>query len=77
MIYIASNKKPEYFVGVEDYNGRFCGVWFFESLAKAEEFCDKVDNYSEKLFFIGGGPESVGKVASVDKALEELKDYVE
>ena len=78
---MASNKKSEYFVGVEDSDGNIYGIWFFENFEKAKDFCDKVNEYSDKtqkeLFFIGDGPESVGEIASVDEALNELKETVD
>ena len=78
---MANNKKPEYFVGVEDSDGNIYGIWFFENFEKAKDFCDKVDDYSNKaqkeLLFIGDGPEPVGEIASVDEALNELKETVD
>lgn len=75
-----TSKKPEYFVVVENSDGIIYGIWFFESFEKANEFCDKVDKYSNRsgkdLIFIGDGPEAVGEVASVDEALDELKESV-
>lgn len=75
-----ASKQPEYFVGVENSDGIIYGIWFFESFEKAKEFCDKVDKYSNRsgkeLLFIGDGPEAVGGVASVDEALDELKETI-
>ncbi len=71
--------EKNYYVKVDDADGRTIGVWFFETEYEAEKFCNMVDDYSENNeveLYYGDGPQVVGEVATAEEAIEELKNVI-
>jgi hypothetical protein len=69
--------EKNYYVLVEDADGRTIGVWFFENENEANDFCNMIDDYANKNeieLYYGDGPQIVGDVTTAKEAFEELKD---